>query len=281
MRIGCQISIAKGLDKSIEMAQEVGANCFQFFTRNPRGGAARDIPAQEIKAWKAGRQQADIFPIVGHLPYTVNMASPKTESYEFAAQTVALDLTRMDAIDAEFLVVHPGSRSQLTVEEGISRVAVALERAFLPFVGGTMLLLESMSGQSNEVGSLAEIGTIIKAVGSPSNLGLCIDTCHLFASGYDLREFSEVERVVADIERHIGLSRLKCVHINDSKFGPNLHKDRHELVGEGHIGRQGLLNVLTHPLLRALPFVLETPVNDYVGYATEIKTLLHWVAEGY
>lgn len=277
MRIGCQISISKGLDKSIDMAREVGANCFQFFTRNPRGGAARDIPREEVALWQQKRSEADIFPIVGHLPYTVNLASPKTETYQFAAETIAADLARMDQINAEYLVVHPGSRSQLSVEEGIARIAYALEQSFLPFVGGTKLLLESMSGQSNEVGSLREIGEIIKAVGAPKNLGLCIDTCHLFAFGYDLRQRDEVERMLTDIDQYIGLDRLKCVHINDSKFGPGLSKDRHELVGAGLIGREGLANVLTHPVLSPMPFLLETPVEDYKGYAAEIARMRSWL----
>ena len=279
MRIGCQISISKGLDKSVDIAREIGANCFQFFTRNPRGGAARDIPSTEAALWTQRRAGADIYPIVGHLPYTVNLASLKPDAYQFAAETIEADLNRMDRIGAEYLVVHPGSRSQLTVEDGIARVASALERAFMPFVGNTMLLLESMSGQSSEVGSIQEIGAIIKSLGSPNNLGLCIDTCHLFAAGYDFRQQEEVERLISDIDQYVGLERLRCAHINDSKFGPGLHKDRHELVGAGHIGREGLLNVLAHPLLNSLPFLLETPVEDYKGYAAEIAQLRTWLEE--
>jgi len=279
MRIGCQISIAKGLDKSAEMAHEIKANCFQFFTRNPRGGAARVIPSTEATMWSSRRQEADIYPIVGHLPYTVNLASPKPETYQFATETIAADLTRMDQIGAEYLVVHPGSRSKLTVDEGIARVAGALETGFMPFAGNTMLLLESMSGQSGEVGSIEEIGAVIKCLGSPKGLGLCIDTCHLFAAGYNFRQLDEVERMVCDIDKHVGLERLKCVHINDSKFGPGQHKDRHELVGLGHIGREGLVHVLAHPLLRSLPFVLETPVEDYQGYSREIARLRAWLEE--
>lgn len=279
MRIGCQISISKGLDKSAEMAREVGANCFQFFTRNPRGGAARDIPSTEATMWIQRRQGADIYPIMGHLPYTVNLSSVKPDSYQFAAETIEADLSRMDKIGAEYLVVHPGSRSQLTVDEGIGRIAGALEKAFLPFVGSTMLLLESMSGQSGEVGSIQEIGAIINSLGSPNNLGLCIDTCHLFAAGYDFRKADEVERMISDIDKYVGLDRLRCAHINDSKFGPGLHKDRHELVGAGHIGREGLINVIGHPLLSSLPFLLETPVEDYKGYAAEIAQLRTWLEE--
>lgn len=279
MRIGCQISIAKGLDKSIEMAQEVGANCFQFFTRNPRGGAARDIPAAEVQLWLRKRPEADIFPIVGHLPYTVNLASPKTDTHQFAVETIAADLRRMNDIGAEYLVVHPGGRSQLTVTEGVRRVVSTLEESFLPFAGDTMLLLESMSGQSNEVGSLEEIGAIIKLLGSPKNIGLCIDTCHLFAFGYDFRQLNEAERMVGDIDKYVGLERLKCVHINDSKFGPGLHKDRHELMGVGILGQEGLTNVLKQPELRNLPFILETPVEDFSGYAQEISLIRSWVTD--
>ena len=280
MYLGCQISIAKGLSKSAQTAREVGANCFQFFTRNPRGGSARSISREEIESWLRTREQESIGPIVGHLPYTVNLASTNEKTLEFARQTITADLTRMQEINADFLVVHPGSRSSQSQEEGIRRVVDTLEQSFMPFTGSTWLLLESMSGHGSEVGSLEEIGLVIKLLGSPARLGLCLDTCHLFAIGYDLTKKVEVERMLHDVDRHVGLDRLQCVHINDSKFPAGSHKDRHALIGEGHIGREGLLNVLTAPELVHLPFILETPVVDPMGYREEIAKIREWIVEG-
>lgn len=281
MRIGCHLSIAKGLATSVELARAVGANCFQFFTRNPRGGAARHIAADEIAAWESSRAQADLFPLVGHLPYTINLAAGKDETYEFARQTVAEDLARMSAIGTEYLVVHPGSRGTQSVSEGVSRIVRALDDILARprQESVTMLLLETMSGSGSEIGSLAEIGIVLKELGYPEALGVCIDTCHLFAMGYDWRDVREVERLLEDAEKHVGLERIKCVHVNDSKFGPGSHKDRHELVGEGQIGQAGFINILGHEHIKRLPMLLETPVADYGGYAQEIAKLRLWLTE--
>jgi len=278
MHLGCQISIAKGLEKSARQAREVGANCFQFFTRNPRGGAARTILRDEIESWLHTREQEAIGPIIGHLPYTVNLASVSENTLEFARQTITADLARMQEINADFLVVHPGSRSTQSREEGVRRVVHTLEQSFLSFVGNTWLLLESMSGHGSEVGSLEEIGLIVKLLGNPPGLGLCLDTCHLFAAGYDLAQKDEVQRMMHDIDRYVGLELVQCVHINDSKYPVGSHKDRHALVGEGHIGRKGLLNVLTAPEIAHLPFILETPVDDPLGYKDEIGKIREWIA---
>lgn len=279
MRIGCHLSIAKGLATSVELSREVGANCFQFFTRNPRGGAARRIEADEVSTWLSLRAQADVFPIVGHLPYTVNLAASKDETYEFASQTVAEDLTRMSVIGAEYLVVHPGSRGTQSVSEGVGRIVRALDDILARHERRTetMLLLETMSGGGSEIGSFAEIGFILKELGYPEALGVCIDTCHLFAMGYDWRDAREVERLLEDAETHVGVKHIKCVHVNDSKFGPGSHKDRHELVGEGQIGQAGFINILGHERIRHLPMLLETPVADYSGYAQEIAKLRLWL----
>ncbi len=277
MRIGCHLSIAKGLNTSVELAREVGANCFQFFTRNPRGGAARRIEAEEIAAWNIMRSEADLYPIVGHLPYTINLAAARDDTYEFACRTVAEDLSRMAAIGAEYLVVHPGSRVKLSVDEGVSRIVRALDTVLARHNHKTMLLLETMSGQGSEIGSFAEIGLILRDLGYPQSLGVCIDTCHLFAMGYDWRDALAVERMLDDADKHVGIERIKCVHVNDSKFSPGAHKDRHELVGEGLIERGGFVNILGHDRIRRLPMLLETPVDDYSGYAREIAKLRAWL----
>jgi deoxyribonuclease-4 len=277
MLIGCQISIAKGLDKSAALAKEIGANCFQFFTRNPRGGSARTISAPERDSWLRVRQEEGIGPIIGHLPYTVNAASYTDRTREFARETIAADLSRMDDIGAEALVVHPGSRGTLDQESGLRHSLETLHDSFLPFSGEAWLLLESMSGHGSEIGTIAEIGAIIKGLGSPPRLGICLDTCHLFASGYDLRIADEMKRLLHDVDTHVGFDRLKCVHINDSKHPPGSHKDRHALAGEGYIGKAGLLRVLTAPELSHLPFLLETPVDDPLGYRGEIEKIREWL----
>ncbi|MDP3057920.1 MAG: deoxyribonuclease IV, partial [bacterium] len=267
MLIGSHLSISKGLGKSVDAANEIGANCFQFFTRNPQGGAARDIGGAEIGRWRELRRGANIFPVIGHLPYTVNLAAQNDSTYEFAQMVVGRDLSRMNDLDAELMVVHPGSRGAQSVEQGIARIVQALTQAFLPFAGTTVLMLEAMAGQGSEIGTIEEIGIIIKQLGSPKNLGLCIDSCHLFSAGYDFRKQAEVERLLDDINTHVGIERLRCVHLNDSKFDVGSHKDRHQLVGKGELGRVGLMNILTHPTLEKLPFILETPVDDYTQYA--------------
>lgn len=277
MRLGCQISIAKGLDISAEQAHRIGADCFQFFTRNPRGGRARAIESGEISRWAVLREEYGISPIVGHLPYTVNLASESDGTRRFARETIAADLARIGEIGAEFLVVHPGSCGRQSVEEGLSHIADSLARDFLPYTGSTQLLLETMSGSGSEIGAIAEIGEIIRRLGKPEGLGACIDSCHLFAMGYDLSRAEGLDRVLDEFDRHIGVSRLKCVHLNDSKFPLGLHKDRHERIGQGSIGREGFVNMLQDPVLSQLPFILETPVQSPLEYADEIAILRSWL----
>lgn len=279
MRLGSHLSIAKGFDKAAEAAREIGANTFQFFTRNPRGGAARSISAQETQAWFEVRKRYDITPIVGHLPYTVNMAAPEERPHAFAKMVVAGDLQRMDAVGAEYLVLHPGSHAGSGREAGLARIAACLEEAFLPFDGETTLLLETMAGQGSEIGTLADIREIMASLAFPKRLGVCIDSCHLTGAGYDFLQKSQVDRLVDDLEATVGLSRVRAIHLNDSKFPPGTHKDRHARIGEGYLGKGGIVNFITHPALMHLPMLLETPVDDYKQYGDEIALLKAWVAE--
>ena len=279
LRLGSFLSISRGLPRAATMAREIGANTFQFFTRNPRGGAARAIPEREIKKWLAVREELDIFPIVGHLPYTVNMAAPREETREFARRVLAEDLERMTAIGAEFLVVHPGSHAGAGRETGLRRILTTLAELFLPYQGPSCLLLETMAGQGSELGSLEDLAFIITELGHPPRLGICLDTCHIFAAGYDLRQKGEVDRLLAEIDRRIGLERLRVIHINDSKYPVGSRRDRHEGIGRGHLGREGIMNVITHPDLARLPFLLETTVDDYREYGEEIDLIKGWLAE--
>jgi deoxyribonuclease-4 len=279
MRLGSHLTVSKGFDKAAEAAREIGANTFQFFTRNPRGGAARAISEQEIAKWQEIKKTYDIAPIVGHLPYTVNMAAPADKSYAFAKMVVADDLRRMGAVGAEYLVIHPGSHAGSGREEGMKRIIACLEETLLPYGGDTMLLLETMAGQGSEIGTLIDIGQLMDALGQPSQLGLCLDSCHLTAAGYDFLQKSEVDRLVDDLEQTAGLEHVKVIHLNDSKFEPGTHKDRHARIGEGYLGKEGMMNFITHPAFLQLPMVLETPVEDYRQYGDEIMLLRNWLAE--
>ncbi len=273
MQIGCQISIAQGLGNALSQATDVGARSFQFFTRNPRGSRARDIGPAEIDGFLTTRAGLAPFPLIAHLPYTVNLMSASLSTRQFSVELVCNDIERMAAIGVDALVVHPGSRLHQPRAMALQHLAQALERHILPRLCDTWFLLETMSGAGSEVGSIEDIGAVIAMLGYPAQLGICLDTCHLFAAGYDLRQKDAIGRLLHDLDSHVGLSRVRCVHINDSKFGPGLHKDRHARVGEGQIGLDGLCNVLTVGQFSHLPFILETPVTNPGDYATEITKL--------
>ncbi len=277
MRLGSHLTVSKGFDQAAKQAREIGANTFQFFTRNPRGGAARNIPSEEIVRWRALKEEYDIAPIVGHMPYTVNMAAPAERSFTFAKMVVADDLNRMNKVGVEFLVIHPGSHAGSGRDAGIKRIVECLEEAFMPFDGETNLLLETMAGAGSEIGTFDEIKEIFSALGHPDRLAVCLDTCHLTAEGYDFLRLEEVERLVAEIERTVGLDKVKVIHLNDSKFPPGSHKDRHERIGRGYLEKEGLLNFITHPAFSNLPMLLETPVDDYIEYGEEIALIKSWL----
>lgn len=277
MRLGCHLSISKGFDKTAEEAKKLDANTFQFFTRNPRGGAARTISAAEVEVWQKIRRAYDLFPVVAHLPYTVNMAAQEERPYTFAKMVVADDLSRMEAVGAEFLVIHPGSHVKAGREMGIERIVSCLEESFLPHMGKAVLLLETMAGQGSEIGTLLDIGEIIKRLGYPERLGVCLDTCHLTATGFDFQKKSDVERLLSEIDESIGINRVGAVHLNDSKFGPGSRKDRHARIGEGYLAKEGMLNFITHPVIIKLPLILETPVDDISQYGEEISLLKSWI----
>lgn len=269
LRLGAFLSIAKGIDKVVPQALEIGANTFQFFTRNPRGGAARTIGEPEIARWLKARQDADIAEVCGHLPYTVNLASDKEELIDFAGMVVADDLRRMSALNIEYLVVHPGSSGDER-QRALERIIRLLDQALAAVDSSASLLLETMALQGNEIGSIAEIGTIWHSLGRPSQVGVCLDSCHLFAAGYDFTKASEVERLVDELEQTIGLEQVKVLHLNDSKMPSGSRRDRHANIGEGEIGEAGFANLLNHPFIKQLAWHLETPVETYRDYAQDI-----------
>lgn len=274
LRIGAHLSISKGLSDGGRQALAVGGNTFGFHTRNPRGSAARRIPPEEVAAWQRLAEAEDLRRLVGHLPYTINLATPKDGIREFGRRVVGEDLRRCDAFGAYGIVLHPGHDTEGNRPAALARIAAELKGA-LTDAGqvGTLLLLETMAGQTGEVGGRPEeIAQLLDAVGRPAGLGVCLDSCHLFAAGYDLRSGAGIEAMLAELDAAFGLDAVKALHLNDSKFPQGSHRDRHERLGRGELGEEGIAAVLHDPFLRELPIIIETPVDNYREYGDEIAT---------
>lgn len=268
--IGCHLSSAKGYLAMGRQASEIGANVFQFFTRNPRGGSVKPLDLADIEAFNAFSQEKGFGTLLAHAPYTMNLCAAKPELRTFARETIKEDLSRLEHLPNVMFNFHPGSHVQQGVETGISLIADALDD-ILSAGGKTPILLETMAGKGSEVGrSFEELRAIIDRVGQNERLGVCLDTCHVYDAGYDI--LHDLDGVLAEFDRIIGLGRLRAIHLNDSKNPFASHKDRHEKIGEGTLGLEGLARVLNHPQLRGLPFYLETP-NELDGYAREIALL--------
>lgn len=266
-RIGCHLSSSKGFLHMGEEAVSIGANTFQFFTRNPRGGAAKPLDAADLAAYRAFAAEHGIGPIIAHAPYTLNACAADEGLRTFARETMLDDLRRLTHLPGNFYNFHPGSHVKQGTEAGIDLIAETLN-AVLPEAGETTVLLETMAGKGSEVGSrFEELRAVIDRVERPERLGVCLDTCHVFDAGYDI--VNNLEGVLAEFDRIIGLKRLCAVHLNDSMNPIGSHKDRHACLGTGHIGLPALLAVVNHPALCGLPAALETP-NDLSGYAREI-----------
>ena len=266
-RIGCHLSSSKGFLHMGEEAVSIGANTFQFFTRNPRGGAAKPLDAADLAAYRAFAAEHGIGPIIAHAPYTLNACAADEGLRTFARETMLDDLRRLTHLPGNFYNFHPGSHVKQGTEAGIDLIAETLN-AVLPEAGETTVLLETMAGKGSEVGSrFEELRAVIDRVERPERLGVCLDTCHVFDAGYDI--VNNLEGVLAEFDRIIGLKRLCAVHLNDSMNPIGSHKDRQACHGAGHIGLPALLAVVIHPALCGLPAALETP-NDLSGYAREI-----------
>lgn len=270
--IGCHLSIAKGFAGAARDAASIGANTFQFFTRNPRGGKAKALDPRDLEKFAAAREEAGIDRILAHAPYTLNPASSKPETREFALQALADDLARMEQImPGQLYNMHPGSHVGQGPEVAVDLIASALNEVLEPRQT-TMLLLETMAGKGSEVGrTFEEIAAIIDRVELSDHVGVCLDTCHIWDGGYDIA--GNLEGTLEEFDRVIGLERLRAIHLNDSKNPCGAHKDRHEQLGVGHIGFDALAAVTNHTALRDLPFYLETPHEDLAGYADEIARL--------
>lgn len=270
LTIGCHLSIAKGFTAAARDAASIGANTFQFFTRNPRGGKAKDLDPADLKAFADMCSAEGIAGILAHAPYTLNPASAKPETCEFALQTLADDLLRMEQIMPHQLYnMHPGSHVGQGADIAIDKIAYTLNAVLQP-QQTTTLLLETMAGKGSEVGrTFEEIAAIIERIELSDHVGVCLDTCHVWDGGYNIVE--KLDDVLAEFDRVVGLSRLRAIHLNDSKNPCGAHKDRHEKLGHGFIGFDALSAVTNHPALRDLPFYLETPHDELSGYAGEIS----------
>lgn len=251
-------------------AIDAGGNTFAFFTRNPRGGAAKEIDGADVENFNKIAAENGISKLVAHSPYTLNPCSHDEHLREYARDTFADDLNRMEYVPGNYYNFHPGAHTGQGVEVGIGQIADMLN-CVLKEEQSTTVLLETMSGKGSEVGSkFEELREIIDRVSLSSHVGVCLDTCHVWDGGYDI--VGDLDGVLAEFDRAIGLDRLKAIHLNDSLNNLGAHKDRHARIGEGKIGFEALCRVINHPALRELPFILETP-NDEAGYAKEIAML--------
>ena len=270
LRIGCHLSSAKGYLAMGREAKKIDAGTFQFFTRNPRGGNAKDIDPEDVRAFLEFSRQEDIVPLLAHAPYTLNGCSADESIRVFARNTMEDDLRRMEFTPGNLYNFHPGSHVKQGVETGIEYIAGMLNAILKP-EQTTTVLLETMAGKGSEVGrSFEELREILDRVALSEKMGVCLDTCHVWDGGYDI--VNHLDEVLTEFDRVIGLSRLKAIHLNDSQNPLGAHKDRHARIGEGQIGLEALVRVINHPALRRLPFYLETP-NDLDGYAREIALL--------
>ena len=270
LKIGCHLSTTKGFENMGKEALEIGANTFQFFTRNPRGGKAKAIEEKDIQGLLNIINENNFTKILAHAPYTLNGCSADENTRKFAIEMMADDLKRMEYLPNNLYNFHPGSHVKQGVDVGIDYIVNMLNEVLTP-EQTTKVLLETMAGKGTEVGrNFEEIAEIIDRVELKNHMGVCLDTCHIYDAGYDI--VNDLDKVLDEFDKIIGLDRLYAIHLNDSKNPFKSHKDRHEKIGEGFIGIDAVKNIINHPKLKHLPFFLETP-NELDGYAKEIALL--------
>lgn len=268
--IGCHLSSSKGYLAMGKTALSIGANTFQFFTRNPRGGKAKAVDPQDAAALMKLAEENNFGPLLAHAPYTMNPCAAEPRLLEFAEMVMTEDLQALEYLPGNLYNFHPGSHVKQGAEIGIEKIAAMLNRVL--FAGQqTTVLLETMAGKGSEVGrSFEELAAILDKVQLQDKMGVCLDTCHIFDAGYDI--VNSLDEVLTSFDKLIGLGRLKAIHLNDSLNTLGSRKDRHACIGAGNIGLEALTSVINHPALKNLPFYLETP-NELPGYAAEIKLL--------
>jgi deoxyribonuclease-4 len=270
LNIGCHLSASKGFKNMGKETLSIHGNTFQFFTRNPRGGRAKKLNEKDITSFIELSKENNFAKILGHAPYTLNACSAKAETREFALEIMADDLARMEYIPNNLYNFHPGCHLNQGIDAGIDYIVQTLNTILKP-EQTTIVLLETMAGKGTEVGSRFEhLRRIIDGVELSDKMGVCLDTCHVYDSGYDI--VNNLDGVLEEFDSIIGLDKLYAIHLNDSKNPFQSHKDRHEKIGEGSIGLEAIARIINHPKLSELPFYLETP-NEIDGYAKEISLL--------
>ena len=268
--IGPHLSIARGYASAVKDAVSMGANTFQFFSRNPRGSNFRAWNQEDIDEFQMLRLEHHFGPVQAHAPYTMNLASSNPKVYKFSSDVIREDIKRMNEMGIEYLVLHPGSYTNTAIKQGIIQIAAALNHA----VNGSeniTVLLETMPGKGSEVGfQFDQLKKVIDLVEHKARMGICMDLCHVFSSGYDIK--NKLNQVMEEIDKEVGIERLKTIHLNDSLFPPGSRKDRHAPIGQGQIGLQAIIDVMLHPNIRNLPFFIETPL-DNDGHKKEIEMI--------
>lgn len=271
INIGCHLSSAGGYTSMANRAIEIGANTFQYFTRNPRGGVAKEISKEDIDSFLKLSSQNNFSKIIAHAPYTLNLCSVKESIRNFSKNILTDDISRVESVPNSLYNLHPGSHTGQGAEVGISQIAKALNEVIKPNQT-TTVLLETMAGKGSEIGgTFEELKQIIDRVDLPDKIGVCFDTCHVFDAGYDI--VNNLEGILEQFDKIIGIEMIKAVHLNDSKNICGSKKDRHEKIGLGNIGIDAISSIVNHPYLKNLPFILETPHEDLQGYAEEIKLI--------
>ena len=274
--IGCHLTISKGFHAMGNQALEVGGTTAQFFTRNPRGGKAKDLDPEDIAAFQALRAAHHFGPFIAHAPYTINPCAAKPETLEFARMTMEDDLRRLEIVGGCLYNFHPGSHVGQGIEAGIEKIAETLNNILKP-EQNTIVLLETMAGKGSEVGGrFEELREILDRVVLREKMGVCLDTCHVSDGGYDIA--GDLDGVLTQFDKVIGLDLLRALHLNDSMNPVGAHKDRHQKLGQGYLGLDCFRNIVRHPALKDLPKVLETP-NELPGYTEEIRILREMAGE--
>ncbi|KUO52456.1 MAG: endonuclease IV [Desulfitibacter sp. BRH_c19] len=271
MYIGAHVSIAKGFAKAVQTAESIGANTLQFFTRNPRGAKAKKFDDQDLKKYKDLLKKHKFGPVMAHSPYTINLASPVEDSWNFSIETTADDLLRIERLDVPYLCIHPGRHVGKGLPFAIGRIIQGLNQVFEKVNNNTMILLETMAGSGTEIGStFEELQDIIEHCKYKERLGICFDTCHVYSAGYDIK--NELQSVLDHFDKLIGISRLKAFHLNDSLKPIGSKGDRHASLGEGELGIGFFKELVKIDYFKNIPFILETPGGIEV-YPKEIDIL--------
>jgi deoxyribonuclease-4 len=274
MLLGAHVSISGAIHMSVDRAVELGCTTFQIFTRNPRGWTYTKLKKAEVDEFRRKFEAAGFRVAMGHMPYLPNIASPKKDIYEKSVRSLVAELERCGALGLELLVVHVGSHLGAGLEKGVEQVANAVNRAVEAVDNQVKVLLENMAGQRNSCGSRFEdIAEILSRVKNADRVGVCLDTCHLLAAGYDIRSEEAVDATISRFDKVVGLNRLWAVHLNDSKGALGSGLDRHEHIGMGNIGENGFKAFINHPAIRDKPMVIETPEDERGNYATDLAKL--------